>query len=825
MKVLLFSDSEIWDIMKLLAALLHIGNIKYKATVVDNLDATEIPDHTNVHRVGHLLGVPPQPLIDALTRKTLFAHGETVVSTLSREQSVDVRDAFVKGIYGRLFVYIVKKINAAIYRPKERQRSSIGVLDIFGFENFNHNSFEQFCINFANENLQQFFVRHIFKLEQEEYNNEGINWQHIEFVDNQDSLDLIAIKQLNIMALIDEESKFPKGTDQTMLAKLHKTHGSHRNYLKPKSDINTSFGLNHFAGVVFYDTRGFLEKNRDTFSGDLLQLVAISKNKFLQQIFADDIGMGSETRKRTPTLSTQFKKSLDSLMRTLSNCQPFFIRCIKPNELKKPMMFDRNLCCRQLRYSGMMETIRIRRAGYPIRHSFHDFVERYRFLIPGVPPAHRTDCRSATSKICAAVLGRSDYQLGHTKVFLKDAHDLFLEQERDRVLTKKILILQRSIRGWVYRRRFLRLRAATMIIQKYWKGYIQRQRYKRMRVGYMRLQALIRARVLSHRFRHLRGHIVGLQAHARGYLVRREYGHKMWAIIKIQSHVRRMIAQRRFKKIKFERKTHVEALRLKKKEERELKDAGNKRAKEIAEQNYRERMYELERKEMELEMEERRRVEVKKNLINDAARKADEPVDDSKLVEAMFDFLPDSSSEAPTPGRETSVFNDLPSQPTEGEVISPMQTQSEDEEDLSEFKFQKFAATYFQGNVGHQYSRKPLKHPLLPLHTQGDQLVSISPSYLLTVIRLVHFLLIGGASPLGHNSTFHGRPPRTPLPHHGPRHHFGHVQGDGNTRSQLHPQQGVPRSSDDGSRPRLLHEAETPFHSKQTSLFNPQKKE
>nr|CAI5854908.1 unnamed protein product [Callosobruchus analis] len=420
-------------------------------------------------------------------------------------------------------------------------------------------------------------------------------------------------------------------------------------------------------------------------------------------------------------------------------------------------MFDRTLCCRQLRYSGMMETIRIRRAGYPIRHTFAEFVERYRFLISGVPPAHKTDCRAATSKICSMVLGKSDYQLGHNKVFLKDAHDLFLEQERDRVLTRKILILQRSIRGWVYRRRYLRLKAATISIQRYWKGYIQRQRYKKMRVGYMRLQALIRARVLSHRFQHLRGHIVGLQAHARGYLVRREYGHKMWAIIKIQSHVRRMIAQKKYRKIKFEQKHHIEALRLKKKEERELKDAGNKRAKEIAEQHYRERIYQLERKEMELEMEERKQVEEKKNKINEAARKADEPVDDSKLVEAMFDFLPDSSSEAPTPGklllakwelilslqtcllglemddkvrdkfmsrRETSVFNDLPSTPAENEIISPMAIASEDEEDLSEYKFQKFAATYFQGNVGHQYSRKPLKHPLLPLHTQGDQLAA-----------------------------------------------------------------------------------------------------
>ncbi|XP_075211513.1 unconventional myosin-VIIa ck [Lycorma delicatula] len=725
MKVLLFSDQEIWEILKLLAALLHTGNIKYKAAVIDNLDATEIPDHSNVSRVASLLGVPKQHLIDALTLKTLFAHGETVVSTLSRDQSVDVRDAFVKGIYGRLFVLIVNKINNAIYKPKSTARSAIGVLDIFGFENFHTNSFEQFCINFANENLQQFFVQHIFKLEQEEYNVEGINWQHIEFVDNQDALDLIASKQLNIMALIDEESKFPKGTDQTMLAKLHKTHGGHRNYLKPKSDINTSFGLNHFAGVVFYDTRGFLEKNRDTFSADLLQLIHISSNKFLKLLFAEDIGMGSETRKRAPTLSTQFKKSLDSLMKTLCSCQPFFIRCIKPNEFKKPMMFDRGLCCRQLRYSGMMETIRIRRAGYPIRHTFKEFVERYRFLIPGIPPCHKTDCRAATAKICAAVLGRSDYQLGNTKVFLKDAHDLFLEQERDRVLTRKILILQRSIRGWVYRRRYLRMKSAAMTIQKYWMGWAQRRRYQRMRVGYMRLQALIRSRVLSHRFRHLRGHIVGLQARARGNLVRRMYRHKMWAIIKIQAHVRRIIAQRRFNKIKFEFRNQLEALKLKKKEERELKEAGNKRAKEIAEQNYRERIEELERKEVELELEERRRMEIKKNLINDAAKKQDEPVDDSKLVEAMFDFLPDSSSEAPVPARETSVFMDLPTaKADQQEVISPMQLASEDEEDLSEFKFQKFAATYFQGNITHQYSRKPLKHPLLPLHTQGDQLAA-----------------------------------------------------------------------------------------------------
>lgn len=224
---------------------------------VNNLDATEIVNTNFAASAAKLLEVGDQHLIASLTNRTIFAHGDTVVSRMSAVQSVDVRDAFVKGIYGRMFVWITDKINAAIYKPKSSSsRTTIGVLDIFGFENFNVNSFEQFCINYANENLQQFFVKHIFKLEQEEYNHETINWHHIEFVDNQEALDLIAVKQLNIMALIDEESKFPKGTDTTLLNKLHQQHGSNDNYLQPKSSVNASFGINHFAGVVFYDTRG-----------------------------------------------------------------------------------------------------------------------------------------------------------------------------------------------------------------------------------------------------------------------------------------------------------------------------------------------------------------------------------------------------------------------------------------------------------------------------------------------------------------------------------------------------------------------------------------
>lgn len=741
MKVLMFSDQEIWEILKILSALLHLGNIKYRGTVIDNLDATEIVNATSVNSAARLLEVNSMHLIDALTTRTIFAHGDAVVSTMSTEQSIDVRDAFVKGIYGRMFVWIVNKINSAIYKPKSASgyaRTSIGVLDIFGFENFTVNSFEQFCINYANENLQQFFVRHIFKLEQEEYNLEAINWQHIEFVDNQEALDLIAVKPMNIMALIDEESKFPKGTDQTLLNKLHKMHGSNKNYLKPKSDINTSFGLNHFAGVVFYDTRGFLEKNRDTFSADLIQLIQVANNKFLQNLFVHEIGMGTDTRKKTPTLSAQFKKSLDSLMRTLSQCHPFFIRCIKPNELKKPMMFDRELCCKQLRYSGMMETIRIRRAGYPIRHTFKEFVERYRFLIPGVGPAHKIDCKAAAIRICAVVLGKTDYQLGRTKVFLKDAHDLFLEQERDRVLTRKILILQKAIRGWYYRRRFLRMRQSAVIIQRFWRGYIQKQHYISMRTGFQRLQALIRSRILSHRFKHLRGHIVTLQARCRGFLVRREHMKKRWAITKIQAFVRRVIAQRRYKKMKIQNRHRLEALRMREQEEVLLRKQMNpKKAKEIAEQKYRERLQELELRLHEEEVAERMNIEHKKAVIIDAVNRQEEQLDDSKLVDAMFDFLPrtDSSSDqtAPTAFKDLERSRDAALDIAEAEGTLP--APPIDQEDLSEYKFQKYAVTYFQGNATHQYQRKPLKQPLLPLPTQGDCMAALA--LWITILRFM----------------------------------------------------------------------------------------
>ncbi|KAL3281556.1 hypothetical protein HHI36_004764, partial [Cryptolaemus montrouzieri] len=293
MKVLNFSDEEMLDIFQILATILHLGNIKFKSGTVSNTDSSEISDANTADKIAKLLGINRNTLNEAFTQRTIFAHGDKVITTLSREQASDCRHAFVKGVYSQLFIKIVEKINSAITKTKSISKYSIGVLDIFGFENFSVNSFEQLCINYANENLQQFFVRHIFKLEQDYYTSEGISWKNIPFIDNQEVLDMIGMKPLSIMSLIDEESKFPKGTDGTMLGKLHSNHNGKTNYVKPKSEVTPSFGIQHFAGIVVYDVPGFLEKNRDAFNHDLKQLALASSNEMLKSLFkSDDVDGG-----------------------------------------------------------------------------------------------------------------------------------------------------------------------------------------------------------------------------------------------------------------------------------------------------------------------------------------------------------------------------------------------------------------------------------------------------------------------------------------------------------------------------------------------------
>ncbi|XP_041317849.1 unconventional myosin-VIIa isoform X1 [Pyrgilauda ruficollis] len=769
MKVLMFTDTENWEISKLLAAILHMGNLQYEARTYDNLDACEVVQSASLITAATLLevsgpAVEPQDVMNCLTSRTIITRGETVSTPLSMEQALDVRDAFVKGIYGRLFVWIVEKINAAIYRPPSQElksiRRSIGLLDIFGFENFTVNSFEQLCINFANENLQQFFVRHVFKLEQEEYNLENINWQHIEFTDNQDALDMIAIKPMNIISLIDEESKFPKGTDATMLHKLNSQHKLNTNYIPPKNNYETQFGINHFAGIVYYETKGFLEKNRDTLHGDIIQLVHSSKNKFIKQIFQADVAMflcgyasstfgqsptptpkGAETRKRSPTLSSQFKRSLELLMRTLSVCQPFFVRCIKPNEYKKPMLFDRELCVRQLRYSGMMETIRIRRAGYPIRYTFVEFVDRYRVLMPGVKPAYKQgDLRGTCQRIAEAVLGKDDdWQIGKTKIFLKDHHDMLLEIERDKAITDKVILIQKVVRGYKDRSNFLKVRNSVLMIQRYWRGHNCRKNYGAMRIGFLRLQALYRSRKLHKQYHMARRRIIEFQARCRGYLVRRAFRHRLWAVLTVQAYARGMIARRLYKRLRGEyyRRLEAEKLRLAE-EERLRKEMSAKKAKEEAEKKHQVRLAQLAREDAEREVKEKEEARRKKELLEKMERARNEPVNDSEMVDKMFGFLGTTSSLPGQEGQAPNGFEDLEQvqkELEEEDLDAALPLPEEEEEDLSEYKFAKFAATYFQGTTTHTYIRRPLKQPLLYHEDEGDQLAALA--VWITILRFM----------------------------------------------------------------------------------------
>uniref|UniRef100_A0A3P9LF06 Si:ch73-194h10.2 n=1 Tax=Oryzias latipes TaxID=8090 RepID=A0A3P9LF06_ORYLA len=709
LKILTFSEADSWEIFKLLAAILHLGNVEFE-TIVSNMEGCELCKCSHFNMASQLLEVDPKALETSLTQRSVSTIKETVSKFLTRAQAVDGRDAFVKALYGKLFIWVVNKINSAVYKTAEEDKDlqqSIGLLDIFGFENFTKN-FEQLCINFANEQLQQFFVKHVFKLEQDEYSRENIVWKHIEYQDNQKTLDVLASKTMNMLALIDEESNFPKGTDTTLLQKMNQFHEKGNVYIRPKNVHETVFGIRHFAGEVYYDSQ-FLEKNRDAFSSDMIQVVEASTNKLLRQTFQNELSSSSKTiksssnprmktpeKKRVPTLIGQFRQSLDSLMKTLSACQPYFIRCIKPNDFKRPMLFDRDLCMRQLRYSGMMETIKIRKAGYPVRYTFKEFLDRYRVLLKTSicnPESEEKCCET----ICKSVLKEDkDWKTGKTKIFLKDIHDTKLEVERMIELNTKALLIQRVLRGYKYRE-FLKKRSAAIVLQKNWRGHKGRKLFKMVQLGFARLQAQVRSRHLHLQYKRKRQAALVLQTHIRGYQARKEWQRKRNAVIVLQTHTRGVLARRALQKMK--RDMYLSA-KEKEAEQRALLE----KQKHLEEILWR-------RQQME-------------------AQKQSESMSAMELVDDMFGFLPDSvggqEGQAPVgfeniEGKRTIIEEiDIDELPIEENLPQ------EDYDDLDEFTFSKFASMYFQGGVTSTYIRQRLRKPLLFHEDEEDVQASLT---------------------------------------------------------------------------------------------------
>ncbi|KAM9797750.1 unconventional myosin-VIIb [Syngnathus typhle] len=720
LKILMFSENDTWEVCKLLAAILHIGNVNFDGTIVNNMEGCEVLSSLHFDMVSQLLEVDPKVLETSFTQRSFMTIRESVTKVLTSAQALDGRDAFVKAIYGRLFIWVVDKINGAIHKPdgeSDEVSQSIGLLDIFGFENFSTNSFEQLCINYANEQLQQFFVKHVFKMEQDEYARESIVWEHIDYKDNQQTLDVLAHKTLNILALIDEESNFPKGTDTTMLQKMNQVHGKGNIYIPPKNNYETQFGVNHFAGVVYYDSKGFLEKNRDALSPDFIQLVETSSNKLLKMVFHKDISSNStkmtanakltintptsslrqanDGKKRVPTLTGQFRQSLESLMKTLTACQPYFIRCIKPNDYKKPMLFDRDLCLRQLRYSGMMETINIRKAGYPVRYTFDEFLERYRVLLKTyICDPHKESKEKCCESICESLLvGEGDWKTGKTKIFLKEFHDTMLEVERMKELNVKALLIQKVLRGYKYRKQFVKKRSGALVIQKHWRGHKGRQAYRVVQKGFARLQAQVRSRQLHLQYKRKRQAAILLQAQARGYLARKDWKRKRDAVVFLQAHTRGLLAR---KTVKNMRRNDLSA-----------KEKEAERLAVLARQKHLEDV--LRQKEME-------------------ARAQSESTMDQQ-VDDMFCFLPvivgGQEGQAPD-GFEALESKRVLLEEIDIDSIEDEDLPVEDQDDLDDYPFSKLASMFFQGGASPSHIRQRLRRPLLYHEDEGDVQASLT---------------------------------------------------------------------------------------------------
>uniref|UniRef100_A0A8C4DHF8 Myosin-X n=1 Tax=Dicentrarchus labrax TaxID=13489 RepID=A0A8C4DHF8_DICLA len=496
LKVMEFTEEEIRDVFKLLSAVLQMGNIEFMTAGGAQITSKGALGN---YFENELLGLDSFQLSEVLTQRSMILRGEEICSPLTVEQAVDSRDSVAMALYSQCFSWIIMRINQKI-KGKDNFKS-IGILDIFGFENFEVNRFEQFNINYANEKLQEYFNKHIFSLEQLEYNREGIQWEAIDWMDNAECLDLIE-KKLGMLALINEESRFPKGTDYTLLEKLHSRHATNPYYVKPRVNDH-QFGIKHYAGEVLYDVRGILEKNRDTFRDDILFILKDSRLDFIYDLF-ERVGSrnGDETLKmgtarRKPTVSSQFRDSLHSLMATLSASNPFFVRCIKPNMDKKANRFDADVVLNQLRYSGMLETVKIRRAGFPVRRTFTDFYRtnssHFLSLTSLSLPVSLCLCHSLTA---VALLV--------PQVFLKEALEQRLEKEREEVRRRAGMVIRAHILSYVARKQYKRVLSSVVTIQKNYRAHFWRRAFLRLRFATIILQKHHRGQLGRSHFRQLK---------------------------------------------------------------------------------------------------------------------------------------------------------------------------------------------------------------------------------------------------------------------------------------------------------------------------------
>ncbi|XP_010289916.1 PREDICTED: myosin-10 isoform X2 [Phaethon lepturus] len=505
MHIMGFSHDEILSMLKVVSSVLQFGNISFKKE--RNTDQASMPENTVAQKLCHLLGMNVMEFTRAILTPRIKVGRDYVQKAQTKEQADFAVEALAKATYERLFRWLVHRINKALDRTKRQGASFIGILDIAGFEIFELNSFEQLCINYTNEKLQQLFNHTMFILEQEEYQREGIEWNFIDFgLDLQPCIDLIErpANPPGVLALLDEECWFPKATDKTFVEKLVQEQGTHSKFQKPRQlKDKADFCIIHYAGKVDYKADEWLMKNMDPLNDNVATLLHQSSDKFVAELWKDvdrivgldqvtgitetAFGSAYKTKKGMfRTVGQLYKESLTKLMATLRNTNPNFVRCIIPNHEKRAGKLDPHLVLDQLRCNGVLEGIRICRQGFPNRIVFQEFRQRYEILTPNAIPKGFMDGKQACERMIRALeLDPNLYRIGQSKIFFRAGVLAHLEEERDLKITDIIIFFQAVCRGYLARKAFAKKQqqlSALKILQRNCAAYLKLRHWQWWRV-------------------------------------------------------------------------------------------------------------------------------------------------------------------------------------------------------------------------------------------------------------------------------------------------------------------------------------------------------
>ncbi|KAJ4933195.1 hypothetical protein JOQ06_030030 [Pogonophryne albipinna] len=494
MQIVGFMEDEVQSVLELVAAVLKLGNIEFKPeSRCNGNDESRIKDKNDLKEMCELLGTEQTVLERAFSYRTVEAKQEKVCTTLNVAQAYYARDALAKNLYSRLFSWLVTRINESIKAAPKSRHKVMGVLDIYGFEIFEENSFEQFIINYCNEKLQQIFIELTLREEQEEYVREGIEWTNIEYFNNAIICDLIENHQNGILAMLDEECLRPGTvTDETFLDKLNTICAEHLHFesrlsksskfLTDHSLPHNCFRIQHYAGKVLYRAEGFVDKNNDLLYRDLSQAMYKANHSLMKQLFPEG-NPAKVNLKRPPTAGFQFRHSVGTLMRNLQTKNPNYIRCIKPNDKKASHIFTDSLVCHQVRYLGLMENVRVRRAGYAFRQAYEPCLERYKMLCKRTWPHWRGPAREGVEVLMADLtVPAEEFSYGRSKVFIRNPRTLFfLEERRRQCLQDLATLIQKIYRGWKCRSHFLLLKKSQIVVAAWYRRYAQQNKYKRIK--------------------------------------------------------------------------------------------------------------------------------------------------------------------------------------------------------------------------------------------------------------------------------------------------------------------------------------------------------